>query len=293
MMKDLADDAMVRVMSRYREGLSLLKPLWEGRPDTPRRVAKRVALSLMEYLDEESDLLLGLVLLRAKHRSMAEHSLKVAIVSGVTLRALSLPSSLIFEAILCGLLHRLGHDTLGALARSKDYLAQRSLVTLLMTPDPEPSHYRQVLAAFQRDLGLNGAGEPRLDFPVRPSPLAMVLSVSHDFVALVSGAPQDAAPSRLTSAQALTKMRRRAGERYHPALIDLLAMVLGPVAVGECLRFRDGRYALVLRSQVSSDGKWRGRAMVLDGQAQVIDLRDDVLVQVDVVVDAREFLVLT
>lgn len=263
---------LTRAMGRvYAQALELLEPLWQGQPNQPRYIVKRVAIRLLECAEQDADVLLGISLLRAHHVSIAEHSLKCGVLMAALAVYLELPPRARLDAVLCALLHHLGQDTHGAWVGDRGALAQRALLTLLLAPSSDASHYRQVLAAFQHELGYDGTGVPRMDFPVRQHPLTALLTLVNDFVELTSARSvmQGSQPA-IPVARALRDLKKRAGTRYHPQLVDALVHLVGPVQVGSLARFADGRTGVVIRYRTSEQG-WSARALDVENPAQIID----------------------
>lgn len=253
--------ALDGVSKTYGRALEMLRPIWETDPNRPRYIAKRIAVRLLELCARDRDLLVAVVVLRAKHSSKAEVSLKVGCVLAALVDYIGVVQRVQLDAVVAGLLHQAGQDTHGVFADDAGTLAQRALLGLLMTPTSDPGHYRQVLAAFQHPLGVDGTGVPKMDFPVRQHPLAAMLAVALDFVQMISSQPGRSAQ---TVAKAMSQLRERAGERYNGALVDVLGHVVGPAPVGSLVRGPDGRNAVVIRYTPSED----------DWEAEAVDIED-------------------
>ena len=275
-----------RATQCYLSSLKLMTPYWEGHPNTPKRIAKRVALQLLECAETDSDVLLGIVFLRTYHNTMAEHSLKTAVLIAHFARFLSLPPTLSYRAVLCGLLHHFGHDTRGALAQSKGYLAQRSLITLLLDPNPDTTAYQQILSAFQLDLGMDTQGQPALNFPVRPHPLALLLGLCNDFIEELSAPPNSAVRAPSTLFEAFAHLQKHANRRHHPSLVDALIRAIGPAPVGTVLELEGKQRAMVIRCQVN-DRQWAGQAVTLSPPPKTVEVGSHMSSQVLGVVDTR------
>jgi HD-GYP domain-containing protein (c-di-GMP phosphodiesterase class II) len=272
----------------YLQALSLVRPLFEGRPDVPRYVIKRVGIKLLECCSDDDGAMLGITLLRQNHHSVAEHCLKVGIVTASLVDYLSLPRNDKLDAVIAGLLHHLGQDITGALASSPGSQAQRSLMSLLLTQAADKGHYRQVLTAFQHQLGYDGTGDPRMDFPVKQHPLSALLTVANDFIELTTSTRQG--NWGLMAPEAIARMKQRSGTRYHPELLSVLERVVGPCPVGSFLRLRNGKTAAVVRYQ-GADRSWTATVVEVGTRDTTVEIEPGNAEElVEGVVDSRDAL---
>lgn len=262
------------VFTFYRRALARLEPIWErGLLDTARPTAKRVAMRIMELTRERGDLLLALALEPQSPPHVATHSLHLAVVAAQLTRHLPVPETLRYEIALYALLHHLGHETRGALASDPGFLAQRSLLTLLLTPEPDTSHYRQALVAFQLDLGQDQRGLPRLELALKLHPLVPLFTLAHDFVEHLHGSPFTSNPQRLHHRDAVLEMKRHP-QRYLPTLLALLERILTPAPVGTLVSLDEGRRAIVRRARTFAD-PWSLELRTLDPPQELLTLTPD------------------
>ncbi len=144
-------------------------------------------------------------------------------------------------------------------------------MTFLLFQHPHLSHYRQLLSAFQHDLGMDCSGEPRLEFPMRPS-ILLLLGLCNDFIeALCGGPPNHPNPLPTSPFRALQWLRSQPPSRYHPLLLDLLQHTLGPAPVGSVVELRNNKQAIVLRAFIQ-DQSWQLRLASLDPPHPTIEL---------------------
>ncbi|MDX9720471.1 MAG: hypothetical protein RBU37_06980 [Myxococcota bacterium] len=257
------------VSTVYAQARQLLEPFWAASPNNPRHVLKRVSLRLIEACSNDSDLLIGVSLMRRQQSSVVEHSLRCGIFVAAMTSYLGLPKRQQCDIVLAALAHHIGQDTHGPYANNRGALAQRSLLNLLLYPIPDMGHYRQILAAFQHELGQDGTGEPRLAFSIRQHPVSAFLTVANDLAMLCANPSTDGKSHDV--GQILSHMSRRVGSRYHPSLFALLARVVGPFPVGTLLRLSDQRNALVVRYR-PSDQSWSADALVLGSSRELVRL---------------------
>ncbi len=266
------DNRLLEAGQIYAQALATLEPLWAGRPFLPRRLAKRIAIRLLETCGQAEGALIGVIFSRAHHVSIAEHSLKTAILTGALVRYLGFPRAQQLDATVAALLHHLGHDTRGAFASSKDACAQRSLMALLLTPHASKSHLRQVLSAFQHELRYDGEGEPKLDFPVRQHPLSHLIKLTSDFAEFVTKPKQNMHRREpLHPMEALRTVWKESGTTYHPGLSRALVRVVGPAPVGTLVELSDKRVVIITNFSASDTG-WKAAAHPPDAPHTQIEL---------------------
>ena len=259
----------------YGQALATLDPLWKGRPFLPRRLTKRIAIRLLETCGQAEGALIGVLFSRVHRSSLAEHSLKTGILTAALVRYLGMPRDQQLDATVAALLHHLGHDTRGSFAHSKDACAQRSLMSLLLTPHNATSHLRQVLSAFQHELRYDGEGEPRLDFPVRQHPLSHLVKLTSDVAEMVSTPrPGDRKRVPLHPIQALQYVMEESGTAYHPGLAHALARVIGPAPVGTVVELADDRI-VVISTYSASDSEWSATSHPLSDPDEIVHLGSD------------------
>jgi hypothetical protein len=258
--------------STYQQALHFISPFWGPRPNTPRSFARRAALLIIHATSLTPDLLLSTALLRSSFNSIPEHSLKAAILVASLAHRLHHPHPLLLDLTLSTLLHHMGQETRGALALSKGYVAQRSLMNFLLFQHPNLSHYRQLLSAFQHDLGMDSSGEPRLDFAMRPGIFPLLLGLCNDFIeALCGGPPNHPSPRPASPLRALYALRSQYSTRYHPLLLDLLQHTLGPAPVGSVIETHTGVRAIILRAFID-DQRWLLHALPLNHPKTLFEL---------------------
>jgi HD-GYP domain-containing protein (c-di-GMP phosphodiesterase class II) len=284
---------------RRRSVLTFIKSLYLTRDvltavETERvvniRRVKKLVSTLVDIMDVDESVLLGLTTIKDFDEYTFNHSVNVCILALATGRRLGLSRRQLGELGLAALFHDLGKISLshGVITKVErldddDWLEiERHPVEgvrkLVQIKGINEVTNKLIVSVFRHHNNLDRSGYP----PLRPGEeipyFARIIRVVDSFDAMTSARAYR--KRHLSGVEALEELWSHAGRSFEPAILKVFAATVGIYPVGTLVRLSTGETAIVRRNHLEPEDVLRPVVRTVGGaddrpaEAQEIDLRE-------------------
>ena len=255
------------------------------------RRSRRLAQNIVELIQEDESLMIGLTTIKEFDDYTYAHSVNVSLLATCLGMHIGLSDVSLEHLSICALFH-----DLGKVGVSKDILLKKGKLTdgewdqmkthpligvrkILMLNASASLRSRIILGPFEHHLNLDMTGYPRTLFVTHLSLMGKILRIADVYEALT--AERNYRPMAYTPDQALKKMWGEAGTSFDIILLKRFIKMMGIYPIGSVVELNDGSFCLVmdypdeaerklplvLRLVDDGNGSWkRGEMMYLADQ---------------------------
>jgi len=227
------------------------------------RRSRRLAQNIVDLVEEDSSLILGISTIKDYDDYTYTHSVNVALLATCLGRHIGLSEILLEQLAVCGLFH-----DLGKVGVSKDILHKPSKLDnteweemqkhpligvrkILKLKAPAALRSRVILGPFEHHLNPDLSGYPKTHFIKKISLFGKILRIVDVYEALTS--ERDYRPRAFTPDEALRRMWSEAGINFDTALLKSFIHMMGIYPVGSIVELDSGEIGLVLDYPDESD----------------------------------------
>jgi len=220
------------------------------------RKARRLAQMLVDLIQEDNSLLLGLSTIKDYDDYTYTHSVNVALLATCLGRYIGLSDIYLEHITVCGLFHDLGKvevskDILqkqGKLSNDEWESMRRHPLTgvrhILRLHAPHSLRSRIILGPFEHHLNVDLSGYPRTHFMKKLSLMGRILRIADVYEALT--AERSYRPRSFTPDEALRRMWSEAGKSFDPFLLKSFINMMGIYPVGTFVELSTGEMGIVM-----------------------------------------------
>jgi HD-GYP domain-containing protein (c-di-GMP phosphodiesterase class II) len=220
------------------------------------RKARRLAQMVVDIVQTDDSLLLGLVSIRDYDDYTYAHSVNVAILATCLGKYIGLSRLALENLMICGLFHDLGKvevskDILlkeGKLNSEEwDIMRSHTLIgvrKILRLNAPYALKSKIILGPFEHHLNPDLSGYPQTRFMKKLSLMGKILRITDVYEALT--AERTYRPRAFTPDEALRLMWSERGKNYDTALLKCFIGMMGLYPVGSLVELESGEKALVM-----------------------------------------------
>jgi len=236
------------------------------------RKARRLAQALVDLIQEDSSLLLGMTTISDYDDYTYSHSVNVALLATCLGRYVGLSEIYLEYLTVCGLFHDLGKVEV-----SKEILLKKGRLSadewvdmrrhplvgvrhILRLHAPHSLRSRIILGPFEHHLNVDLSGYPETHFMKKLSLLGRILRIADVYEALTADRVYRA--RAFTPDEALRRMWSEAGKSFDPLLLKSFINMLGIYPVGSIVELDSGEIGLVMEYPDEND-KSRPLVMLL------------------------------
>ncbi|MBN1471959.1 MAG: HD domain-containing protein [Syntrophaceae bacterium] len=220
------------------------------------RKSRRVAQNLVDMIQEDSTLMIGLTTLKDYDNYLYAHSVNVALLAACLGRHIELSDIALEHLVICGLFHDLGkvdvpkevllkHGTLTDeewdLLKAHPVIGVRKILMLNATPSLRS---RIILGPFEHHLNLDMTGYPRTLFIGHLSLIGKILHITDVYEAMTAETVYR--PKSYTPDHALRQMWAEAGKSFDAILLKRFIHMMGIYPIGSVVELSDGSIGLVM-----------------------------------------------
>jgi len=227
------------------------------------RKGRRLAQSIVDLVQEDASLMIGLAAIRDYDDYTYTHSVNVALLATCLGRHIGLSDVALEHLAVCGLFH-----DLGKVGVAKDVLLKKGKLTddeweqmkahpligvkkILMLNAPQTLRSKIILGPFEHHLNPNMTGYPRTLFMDQLSLMGKILRIADVYEALTA---QRAYRVRAYAPdEALREMWQDRGEKFDPILLKCFIDMMGLYPIGSIVELSDGHLGLVMDYPDESD----------------------------------------
>ena len=227
------------------------------------RKARRLAQTIVDLVQEDASLIIGLATIKDYDDYTYTHSVNVALLSTCLGRHIGLPDVVLEYLTVCGLFH-----DLGKVGVAKDVLLKKGQLTdsewdqmkahpligvkkILMLNAPQALRSKILLGPFEHHLNPNMTGYPKTLFMDQLSLMGKILRITDVYEALTA---QRAYRKRAYAPdEALREMWRERGEKYDTILLKRFINMIGIYPIGSVVELSDGHVGIVMDYPDESD----------------------------------------
>lgn len=256
--KEKARNAYFHALSTVKEvGIKASKGI------TGVRKARRLAQTLVDLIQEDNSLLLGLSTIRDYDDYTYSHSVNVALLATCLGRYIGLSDIYLEHITVCGLFHDLGKVEV-----SKDILQKQGKLSdeewenmrkhpltgvrhILRLHAPHSLRSRIILGPFEHHLNVDLSGYPKTHFMKKLSLMGRILRIADVYEALT--AERSYRPRSFTPDEALRRMWSESGTSFDPFLLKSFINMMGIYPVGSFVELSSGEMAIVMEYSDESE----------------------------------------
>jgi HD-GYP domain-containing protein (c-di-GMP phosphodiesterase class II) len=256
------------------------------------RKARRLAQTIVDLIQEDTSLILGLATIKDYDDYTYTHSVNVSMLATCLGRHIGLSRVSLEHLSVCGLFH-----DLGKVGVSKEVLLKKGELSseewknmkrhpllgvrkILRLNADKALRSRIILGPFEHHLNPDMTGYPKTHFIKKISLLGKILRIADVYEALT--AERAYRPRSFTPDEALRKMWSEGEKSFDPILLKSFVRMMGIYPIGSVVEMDDGRNALVMDYP---EGTQKGLPLVMllvdDGQGvmtrgEMVNLSDQV-----------------
>ena len=220
------------------------------------RKARRLAQTIVDLVQEDRSLMLGLATIRDYDDYTYTHSVNVAMLATCLGRHVGLSQVFLEHLTVCGLFHDLGKvgvskDVLlkkGELnTKEWDEMCKHPLIgvrKILRLNAPHFLRARIILGPFEHHLNLDMTGYPKTHFMKKLSLLGKILRVADVYEALTS--ERVYRPRAFTPDDALRLMWSEQGKSFDPLILKSFINMMGIYPIGSIVELDNGDIGIVM-----------------------------------------------
>ncbi len=220
------------------------------------RKARRLAQTIVDLVQEDNSLLLGLATIRDYDDYTYTHSVNVALLATCLGRYVGLSQVFLEHLTVCGLFHDLGKVGVAKeilLKRGElntdewDKMRRHPLIgvrKILRLNAPHSLRSRIILGPFEHHLNIDMSGYPKTHFMKKLSLLGKILRIADVYEALTS---ERVYRSRaFTPDEALRRMWSERGKSFDTVLLKSFINMMGIYPIGSIVELNTGEVGLVM-----------------------------------------------
>jgi HD-GYP domain-containing protein (c-di-GMP phosphodiesterase class II) len=250
------------------------------------RRSRRLAQNLVDMIQEDEALMLGLTTIKEFDDYTYAHSVNVSLLATCLGMHIGLSDIALEHLSICALFHDLGKVGVSKVILLKkgkltdgewDKMKMHPLIgvrKILMLNASPSLRSRIILGPFEHHLNLDMTGYPRTLFVRHLSLMGKILHIADVYEALT--AERNYRPMSYTPDEALKKMWWEAGKSFDVILMKRFIKMMGVYPIGSVVEMNDGSFSLVmdypdeserrlplvLRLEGDGQGSWRRGEMV-------------------------------
>lgn len=255
---DPASNLQGKALNAYLHAIDMVKEVAEkaSKGITGVKKARRLAQTIVDLIQEDSTIMLGLATIREYDDYTYAHSVNVAMLATSLGKYLGLSMICLEHLTLCGLFHDLGKVSI-----PKEILLKKSVLNgeewntirrhsligvkqIIRLNAPNAMRARIILGPFEHHLNWDLSGYPRTQFVKRVSLLGRILRIADFYEALISERayrPRAYAPN-----EALRMMWSLAGKNFDPVLLKCFIRMMGIYPIGSIVALESGELGIVV-----------------------------------------------
>lgn len=268
----------------YVEGASaaqeLDRSLREGRTINFKQ-AKRAIQNIVDLMQNDESILIGLTTLRCHDEYTHNHSVNVSILSIALGNRAGFPKADLSELGLAALFHDVGKSCIPLQVLNKpgeftdeEWQLMRShpiegVLTMIALRGISHVPGRLAAASFEHHMNYNLSGYPKLSVAWNQSLTARIVTIADCYDAMTSSRVYRRQP--MSPEAVLKMMLSKGGESFDPVLLKLFVNCVGLVPVGSLVLLDTQELAVVIRPNAngSADRPWV--KLISDTQGNAID----------------------
>lgn len=220
------------------------------------RKARRLAQTIVDLVQEDNSLLLGLATIRDYDDYTYTHSVNVALLATCLGRYVGLSQVFLEHLTVCGLFHDLGKVGVAKeilLKRGElntdewDKMRRHPLIgvrKILRLNAPHSLRSRIILGPFEHHLNIDMTGYPKTHFMKKLSLLGKILRIADVYEALTS--ERVYRPRAFTPDEALRRMWSERGKSFDTVLLKSFINMMGIYPIGSIVELDTGEVGLVM-----------------------------------------------
>jgi HD-GYP domain-containing protein (c-di-GMP phosphodiesterase class II) len=220
------------------------------------RRSRRLAQNIVELVQEDEALMIGLTTIKEFDDYTYAHSVNVSLLSTCLGMHIGLSDIALEHLSICALFH-----DLGKVGVSKDILLKKGKLTdgewdrmkahpligvrkILMLNAAPSLRSRIILGPFEHHLNLDMTGYPNTMFVTHVSLMGKILHIADVYEALT--AERNYRPMSYTPDEALKKMWEETGKSFDVILMKRFIKMMGAYPIGSVVQLNDDSYCLVM-----------------------------------------------
>lgn len=261
----ISGDKEEKAKNAYQNALETVKEVADkaSRGIAGIRKARRVAQTIVDLIQEDSSLMLGLTTIKNYDDYTYTHSVNVSLLATCLGRHIGLSNISLEHLSVCALFHDLGKIGVpkevllkqGELSSEEWSSMQRhpliGVNKILRLNAEKILRSRIILGPFEHHLNPDITGYPKTHFMKNLSLSGMILRIADVYEALTS--ERAYRPRAFTPNEALRKMWGEVGKSFHQILLKSFIQMMGIYPVGSVVELSDSRMALVMDYSDESD----------------------------------------
>jgi HD-GYP domain-containing protein (c-di-GMP phosphodiesterase class II) len=247
-----------RAKKAYSYALASIKEVAEkiSHGEAGVRKVRRLAQTIVDLVQEDQSLMLGLATLKAYDDYTYTHSVNVSLLATCLGRHIGLSRVALEHLCICGLFH-----DLGKVGIPKKVLLKRGELNLeewknmhshpligvreiLKLKANKEMRSKIILGPFEHHLNPDMTGYPKTHFVKNMSLMGKILRIADVYEALTANRAYR--PRSFTPDEALRKMWNAGEKSFVPVLLKSFIFMMGTYPVGSIVELNDGRTALVI-----------------------------------------------
>lgn len=220
------------------------------------RKTRRLAQNIVDMVQEDSALMIGLTTLKEYDDYIYAHSVNVALLATCLGRHIELSDTSLEHLTICGLFHDLGKVDVpkeillkhGALTdgewdllKAHPVMGVKKILMLNATPSLRS---RIILGPFEHHLNMDMSGYPRTLFTGHLSLMGKIIHIADVYEAMTN--ERVYRPKIFTPDEVLKKMWEEAGKRFDTILLKRFIHMMGTYPIGSVVELSDGTIGLVM-----------------------------------------------
>jgi HD-GYP domain-containing protein (c-di-GMP phosphodiesterase class II) len=219
------------------------------------RKARRLAQTIVDLIQEDTSLILGLATIKDYDDYTYTHSVNVSLLATCLGRHIGMPDVLLECLSMCGLFHDLGKVGVsievlhkqGVLSEDEWKDMQRhpllGVRKILRLNADSKMRSKIILGPFEHHLNPDMTGYPKTHFMKKISLMGKILRIADVYEALT--AERAYRPRSFTPEEALRKMWSEGSRSFDLILLKRFIHMMGIYPIGSIVELNDGRVALV------------------------------------------------
>ena len=227
------------------------------------RKARRLAQTLVDLIQEDISLLLGMSTIKQYDDYTYNHSVNVALLATCLGRSVGLSEVYLEHLTVCGLFHDLGKVEIpkdiifkkGSLSEEEQHEMQKhplvGIRQILNLHAPHSLRSRIILGPFEHHLNIDLSGYPKTHFIKELSLMGKILRIADVYEALT--ADRVYRPRAFTPDEALRRMWSEIGTSFDPFLLKSFINMMGIYPVGSFVELDTGEIGLVMEYTDDTD----------------------------------------
>lgn len=247
-----------KALNAYLQALNTVKEVAEkaSKGITGVKRARRLAQTIVDLIQEDNTILIGLATIREHDDYTYAHSVNVAMLATSLGKYLGLSPISLEHLTLCGLFH-----DMGKVAIPREILLKSSVLSdqewtvirnhplagmkqIIRLNAPKTLRSRIILGPFEHHLNHDLSGYPQTRFIKSVSLLGKILRIADFYEALTS--ERAYRPRSYTPNEALRRMWDLAGKNFDPALLKCFIGMMGIYPIGSIVALESGELGMVM-----------------------------------------------